>query len=286
MKFFILAGGHGKRAEPLSRFKPKPAFPLNGVPLVALLLDQLRGQGCGQGFINLYHRGADVAAAASGRSGVRFIEEMELSGSRVLREALPFFSDWLLAVNGDTYMEIPLAELRRRAEVSGSDGILLARRDDSGRYARLRCSGEDFLETTPPAPEGKEGLMYAGAALFGKGAVEKIDGDNFFISIRKHGLRFKIVPYNGIWLDIGTPASYFQANWRYMVHVSSRAANAVSPGVTISPEARVERSVLWEHARIGAGVRLSECIVTGGVELDEGSHSRQIISREGVFPLF
>ena len=61
---FILAGGLGLRAEPLSRFKPKPAFPLNGVPLVTLLLEQLRHLGCTQGFINLHHLGAQVASAA------------------------------------------------------------------------------------------------------------------------------------------------------------------------------------------------------------------------------
>jgi NDP-sugar pyrophosphorylase family protein len=288
--FFILAGGYGKRAAPLSRSKPKPAFPLGGTPLIALLLQQLRALGCAQGFINLHHLGAQVVSAVDGtpggRGGVRFVEEEQLSGSLVLRQSLPFSPDWLLAVNGDTFLEIPLAELSRRADDPGIDGVLLARRDESGSYARLRCSGDDFLESVPPgAPAGQGGMMYAGAALFRKSALEKIDEVNFFASIRRHGLRFKVIPYDGIWLDIGTPASYFQANWEYMARSSPQAFNAVSPNVRISPAAQVERSVLWEGTRIGAGVRLRECIVAGGLDVETGAYTRQIVCEDGAFPL-
>lgn len=287
MMFFILAGGYGKRAEPLSLVKPKPAFPLGGVPLLALLLEQLGGLGCGEGFVNLHHLGAQVAAAADGAGGVRFISEEKLSGSRVLRQALPFVADQgLLAVNGDTYLEIPLAEMARRAADAQVDGVLVARPDRSGRYGRLLCSGDDLLESAPPAPDGQAGLMYAGAALFKRKALALIDDDNFFASIRRHRLRFRVVRYDGIWLDIGTPASYFQANWEFMAHRAQAGDNALSPGAQISPAAQVRRSVLWENVRIGPGASLSDCIVTGGMTLDHASHCGRIITPLGMFPLF
>jgi NDP-sugar pyrophosphorylase family protein len=286
VKFFILAGGYGQRAEPLSLIKPKPAFPLGGVPLLARLLRQLRALGCRQGFINLHHLAGQVVAAAGCGAGIRFIEEKELSGSRVLRQALPFITDWLLAVNGDTFLEIPLPEMLRAASDPQVDGVLLTRRDESGRYARLRIGGSGFLESMEPGASSREGAMYAGAALFRKKALEKIDEANFFVSIRKKRLRFQTVPYDGLWLDIGTPASYFRASWEFMARFSPQRANALSAHVTISPRARVERSVLWENTRVGPGVRLSECIVTGDLDLRDASHSGQIITPMGVSPLF
>jgi mannose-1-phosphate guanylyltransferase len=287
MMFFILAGGYGKRAEPLSLLKPKPAFPLGGVPLLALLLKQLRGLGCSEGFVNLHHLGAQVVTAAGGDGGIRFISEEKLSGSRVLRQALPFIAaQGLLAVNGDTFLEIPLAEMGRRAADPQVDGVLVARPDNSGRYGRLLCSGDDLLESAPPAPAGEAGLMFAGAALFKKRALALIDEDNFFASIRRHRLRFGVVRYDGIWLDIGTPASYFRANWDFMAHRAQAGDNALSPGAEISPAARVRRSVLWENARIGPGASLFECIVAGGPALDNASHSGRIITPLGTFPLF
>ncbi len=285
MMFFILAGGYGKRAEPLSLVKPKPAFPLDGVPLLTLLLNRLRILGCAAGFVNLHHLGAQVVAAAGDGQRIRFIEETELSGSRVLTRALPFLKGELLAVNGDTFMDIPLAEMARRVRVRGVDGVLLARPDRSGRYARLLCNGDRFLDSAPPAPAGEEALMYAGAALFRKRAVARIDEVNFFASIRRQRLDFRVVPYDGVWLDVGTPSSYYQAHGDYMARRGRAGGNGLSPGVEVSPAARVQRSILWENTRVGAGVSLSSCIVTGDLVLESGDYSRQIVSRLGVFPL-
>ena len=128
--------------------------------------------------------------------------------------------------------------------------------------------------------------MYAGVALFRKRALKRIDETNFFTSIQKNRLHFKTVLYNGIWLDIGTPASYFQANWQYMAHSADPRDIAVSDSVEISRQARVERSVLWENSRLGPGVHLSECIVTGDLELDNACLCGQIISRQGISPIF
>lgn len=282
MTFFILAGGYGRRAEPLSHIKPKPAFPLGGEPLIALLLGQLRGLGCRRGFINLHHLGEQVVAAAGPAPEVRFIRERELSGSRVLARALPLSSPCLLAVNGDTYLEVPLAEMERRAADPEVDGVLLARADRSGSYARLLHEDGRFLDSAPP---GQPGWMYAGAALFKERALACVDADNFFASIRRHRLRFQVVAYGGVWLDLGTPAGYFQANWDYLAHRGLERECILSPGARVSPGATVRRSVLWEGARVGSGVALSECIVADGVTLKSGEFRRCIVSRLGVFPL-
>ncbi|MBN2347006.1 MAG: NTP transferase domain-containing protein [Candidatus Aminicenantes bacterium] len=284
MTFFILAAGYGKRAEPLSRIRPKPAFPLDGTPLVRRLLRHLRALGCRKGLINLHHLGDQVVAAAGPAAGIRFIQEEEPSGSRVLRRALPFFSEWLLVVNGDTLFEVPLAEMARRAADPQVDGVLAVRGDASGRYARLLCSGDEFLESA--APRAGPGLMYAGAALFRRRAVSRIDDGSFFSSIRRHRLRFKVVACAGAWLDVGTPASYFQANWDCMAWRGRGRENALCRRVAISSRAHVEHSVLWEGTRIGPGARLSQCIVTGDLELKDASYCGQIVSRLGVFPLF
>jgi NDP-sugar pyrophosphorylase family protein len=283
VKFFILAGGYGKRAVPLSLIKAKAVFPLNGIPLLRLLLDQLRGQQGLSGFINPFHLGAQVMRAAGTDPGVRFIFESELSGSMVLRQAIPSISQWLLVVNGDTYLEIPLPRLLECMADAKTDGALLVRADKTGEYAALRCQDGHFQDVSPPG--AAPGWMYAGVALFRKRALEWIDDVNFFTSIRRHRLRFRTVVHEGLWLDFGTPESYLDSCLAYQVHIGASAANALSPGTILSPRARVERSVLWENTRLGDHVALSECIVTGDIELDHLSRQRCIISRQGIFPL-
>jgi NDP-sugar pyrophosphorylase family protein len=283
VKFFILAGGYGKRAEPLSLIKPKAVFPLNGTPLLRLLLEQLQTQQRLEGFINPHHLGEQVVQATGHNSKIDFIYEKELSGSMVLRQALPFFSDWLLAVNGDTFLEIPLPALLEKITDPAVDGALLVRFEPSGHYASVRSKDGVFLELADSSHG--PGVMYAGVALFKKRAVEKIDDLNFFTSISKYHLHFKTVLYDGIWLDMGTPGSYLRANWAYQEHVMEQRSNALSENVKISPQARVEKTVLWENTRLGGKVSLSECIVTGNVALENISQQRRIICRQGNFPL-
>jgi len=283
MKFFVLAGGYGKRAEPLSLIKPKAVFPLNGIPLLRLLLEQLQVRLRLEGFINAHHLGEQVVQAAGHGGKVDFIYEKELSGSMVLRQALPFSFDWLLVVNGDTFLEIPLPALLQKTVDPSVDGVLLVRHDPSGNYGRVRSREGVFLDVCPPDHE--PGLMYAGVALFKKKTLEQIDDMNFFTSIRKQQLHFEIVLYDDIWLDIGTPESYLRANWAFQAHVQAKNSNSLSADVTFSPRAHVEKSVLWENTQVGENVSLSECIVTGNVMLKNISRQRCIISRQGVFPL-
>ena len=283
MKFFILAGGYGKRAEPLSLIKPKAVFPLNGIPLLRLLLQQLQARQCLEGFINLHHLGEQIVQTAGHDGKIDFIYEKELSGSMVLRQALPFFSDWLLVINGDTFLEIPLPALLKKIVDPAVDGALLVRLDLSGNYVHLRSSGDIFFDVANP--DHSPGVMYAGVALFKKRAIEKINDLNFFTSINKYHLHFKTVFYDGIWLDIGTPESYLRANWAYQAHVLEQRSNSLSENVGISPRAQVEKSVLWENTRLRDNVSLSECIVTGNVALENISQQRCIISQQGIFPL-
>ena len=283
MKFFILAGGYGKRAEPLSLIKPKAVFPLNGIPLLRLLLQQLQARQCLEGFINPHHLGEQIVQTAGHDGKIDFIYEKELSGSMVLRQALPFFSDWLLVINGDTFLEIPLPALLKKIVDPAVDGALLVRLDLSGNYVHLRSSGDIFFDVANP--DHSPGVMYAGVALFKKRAIEKINDLNFFTSINKYHLHFKTVFYDGIWLDIGTPESYLRANWAYQAHVLEQRSNSLSENVGISPRAQVEKSVLWENTRLRDNVSLSECIVTGNVALENISQQRCIISQQGIFPL-
>ena len=104
--------------------------------------------------------------------------------------------------------------------------------------------------------------MYAGAALFKKRALALIDEDNFFASIRRHRLSFRIVRYDGIWLDIGTPATYFQANWDFMAQrTPSRATMPFLPGAEVSPRRGCGAWCCRRTRASAQGASLWDCIV-------------------------
>ncbi len=280
MKFFVLAGGYGKRARPLSLEKPKPAFPLNGTPLLTLLLDLFRRQGVAEGFINLHYLAEQVTPLLGEQARIKVFYEERLSGSRVLQQALPFLDDFLLVANGDVFLDIPIRRLWAMASQPQVDGVLLVRRQTAG-YASLQIAGGTFKGTGRASPGG---WMYTGVALFRPQVVETFGAPNFFRSLEKGRFRIRVLAYRGIWLDVGTPAGYYRANFLYRKHLGLKEGNALSPRVRLDARARLERTVVWENARLGGRVRLRRCIVGGSVRLVEGAYQNRLILQRGIFP--
>ncbi|MCP5050737.1 MAG: NTP transferase domain-containing protein, partial [bacterium] len=141
--FFLLAGGYGKRARPLSSIKPKPAFPLDGTPLITIMLDQLERSGLNRGIISLHWLPDAIRQCArqEERPGVTFVYEKELSGSQILTAALDSMADedLLLVVNGDIFLEIPFQPMMEELLKDHADGILLVKENNSTEGHRYRA---------------------------------------------------------------------------------------------------------------------------------------------------
>jgi len=308
LKFFILAGGYGKRAQPLSLVKPKPVFPLEGTPLLQIMLKQLTEKGLGEGFINLHHLPGAIrqcVEAMPGKPAIQFLFEEELSGSMILKGALPGMAenDVLLVVNGDIFLDIPVEDmLRRIGDDNDTDGILLVRRnkEKDARYTAILTGGDGGREAQRVQSKGRVGdemftgkkihdgggggsiggsLMFTGVSLFKKKVIRAITDINFFDSLERHRLRIKVWVYDGIWLDIGDPPSYMGANFAYKGYVKARGrdSNSLSANVTISADSMVEHSIIWENTRIKNRCVIKNCIVTGNISLDHVHCENQVI---------
>lgn len=288
MYFFILAGGYGHRSRPLSLYKPKPLFPLNGTPLLGIMLTQLREKGLIKGLINLHYLGHDIKRYAGQIPGLQlsYLEEPELSGSRILRDSLPFIDDTLLVVNGDVLLDIPLFEMRQRLSASSADGVLVLRESQTPGYSVIRVAGDRFLgvDTQGNTQPGKS-LMYTGAALFTRRVIERIEDTSFFDSLSRSNFNIKTVIYPGLWLDIGLPRLYFEADRQYRANQGFTSGNSLSGGVSIAPGSQVHDAIIWENTVIGPGCTISRSIVTGQLTLENTHYQGKIITPGGIFDL-
>ncbi|NIM18466.1 MAG: NTP transferase domain-containing protein [Candidatus Aminicenantes bacterium] len=303
LKFFILAGGYGKRAQPLSLIKPKPVFPLDGTPLLQIMLKQLQEKGLREGFINLHHLPEALRQCAETmpeRPLIQFLYEEELTGSRILKGALPAMAedDVLLVVNGDIFLEIPVEEmLRQVVDNNDTDGILLVRRNKEmeARYKAVLTGGKPQrgsitggniftgrkIHDHSDSESISESLMYTGVSLFKKKVIQAIADINFFDSLERHKYRIKVLSYDGIWLDIGDPQSYVATNFAYKSYVKANSgdSNSVSENVIISSDSMVEHSIIWENTEIKNESVIKNCIVTGNISLDHVRCQDQIIHK-------
>jgi NDP-sugar pyrophosphorylase family protein len=67
--------------------------------------------------------------------------------------------------------------------------------------------------------------------------------------------------------DIGTPADCLATS---LALADEEGSHLVSPGARVAPSAAVERSALWDDVSVGAGARLTECIVADGAQIPAG----------------
>lgn len=288
MTFFVLAGGYGKRAQPLSLVKPKPVFPLHGTPLIDILLRGLENAGFAEGFINLHYKPEILRQSIGCHPGlsITHLYETVLSGSKILTGALDRMGEFLLVMNGDVFLEIseiPFERMLSEVMETGSDGALLLRKKDDPSYTSV-ISENGFFKYTASGLDGDHGsFMYTGVALLGKTVVEKIDDINFFKTLAAHPFKIRTFVYDGPWMDIGTPRLYFEANAGYKRYMGiDEGDNSLSENVTISSGSSVTRCIAWENTKITGRSSLSDCIIAGGLELHDSVYSKKIIySRDG-----
>ena len=300
--YFLLAGGLGTRTKPLSQIKPKPAFPLGGKPLIDIMLSQIKRFDLDEGVVNLHWLPESVVEAIEpgNRPGIHFTWEEELSGSRILTDALEYMEDddLLLVVNGDIFLDIPFNEMKEKLLKEGSDGILLVRQNNDPNYRKLLVSNNRFQGRGPIPGTGNTGdltgsttlynktiyniYMYTGVALLRKKVIHRIDYINFFDALEAHpDLNISILPHQGIWLDIGDPRTYMEADRSYKKHIGSSKQNSLSNDVHISKDSKVSGCIVWERTRIERGSVINGCIITGDVKLENAKHENQIIFADG-----
>ncbi|MEN8222699.1 MAG: NDP-sugar synthase [Acidobacteriota bacterium] len=280
--FFILAGGFGKRAEPLTSRLPKPLFPLNGKPLLDLLAEQMNSAGLKKGFINVHHLAPLIMELPLTGLDVTFIEEERLSGNRILSECGNRTVNDLLVINGDTFLDIPFDTLKEKIHRESFDGVILVRKKD-GIYSSIISDRDIFIRRDKDP--GASDLMYTGVSIFRNNFLSELHEENLFDSLEISQARIGVIEYNGLWLDLGTPETYFLSDRDYREHKSIPRGNSLSKGVSISGGAKVVNSIIWPDTKISGNAVISDSIVTGGLTIDSGVYDKKIISENGVTDL-
>ncbi len=280
MIFFILAGGYGERARPLSLIKPKPIFPVNGKPLIRIMLKQLKDIGLKNGLINLHYMPEKIRENIKSGSEINFIYERELSGSKIIKKSSQYMKDLILIINGDIFLKIPLKDMLKK--ISNSDGVLLVKKHTLG-YSSVEVNKDNFVGTDK---ENKKSLfMYTGVAILRKNVIEKINDFSFLDTLKKHNFKIKILEYSALWLDLGKPKLYFESNFKYKEYINDLAQNSLSNNVTISKDSIVKKSIVWENSIIDNESKISNCIITSNIKLSNINYRNKIITKNKVYDL-
>lgn len=236
----VLAAGLGTRLMPLTSLLPKALCPVGNTPLLDRALQRLHEVGFEGGdavAVNACPHAESMVAAVGGRATISVERPAPLGSAGTLGS----LRGWLdgraaLVTNADAYLDLGFPDL-----LDGWDGerVRLLVVDDPARgdFGRWRFAGCSLLPWRVLAQ-----LRPRFSSLYETTWRPALDS----------GLA-DLVPYEGTFVDCGTPSDYLAAN----LHASG-GASVIGPGAVI--EGDVLRSVVWPGARVRPGERLVEAI--------------------------
>lgn len=230
----ILAAGLGTRLRPLTDTTPKPLLPVGGIPLLGRIARSLVAAGAHRLIINTHHHADQIEAYVRSQDGfgvdVRFSNEPDkpLDTGGGLWEArdhfrgeAPFFLH-----NGDILTDAPLEALYAAHRDGDALATLAVRPPSEQRYLVFddagligfspRGGGAERLVRDPVGPLQRwdfAGIHVIEPRIFG--LIEERDAFSIidvYLRLSKAGTAIRPFPFDGIWLDIGTPERLGEAD--------------------------------------------------------------------------
>jgi NDP-sugar pyrophosphorylase family protein len=276
----ILTAGFGTRLRPLSYERAKGALPVAGEPLVRRILRWLAGAGVTEAVLNLHHLPHTLTAVVGDGSDlgvrVRYSWETPVLGSAGgPKRALPLLdSDRFLIVNGDTLTDLDIVPLLAEHDRSGAlVTMAVVENERPDKYSGLAVAGDGSVTGVVKRGAPEPSHHFFGVQVAEARAFESVPADvpwetvgalyPALIAARPGSVRaFRA---DATYLDIGTPADYLESS----LQIADREGDAPTVGrrALIAPDARVERSILWDDVVIEAGALLQECVVADGVRV-------------------
>jgi NDP-sugar pyrophosphorylase family protein len=323
MKAMVLAAGLGLRLRPLTVYWAKPALPVLGRPIIDYTMNLLEKAEIRDVVVNLHHQPKTITRALEYSTArgfqVHFSEEAEILGTAGgLKNVESMLSEeTFVLINGDTLVDVDLADLIRFHRKWGGEATMLVRPKPTGSdYTAFGLDQNSRIVSVGGEPSRP--LMFAGVWVLEPSVFERIPAGGF------SGLEVELIPSlmkdmavygyakDVAWFDIGTPRRYLKA----CLHVARRGlfretwqvkplypgslalgGTGVSVGrqvrflgesvmgtnCSIGEGAKIQKSVLWDDVVVGEGAVVRNSIISNGVILPPESQTEDkvVIKAEG-----
>lgn len=223
MDAVILAGGLGTRLAATVPHLPKALAPIQGVPFLQLLFEQLaKSQIISKVVLALGYKADAIEHFLSTQSHpfqiALSIESSPLgTGGAVLHALNQTKTDTLLVLNGDSYFDLSLASFLAFHQMKQAPASIASREmEDVSRYGAIEMDAQQrvisFFEKSPLLKRGwiNGGLYLIQRDLLSPFPPASYSLENDFLpEFVKKGLF--AYPDAGTFIDIGTQSSYFEA---------------------------------------------------------------------------
>lgn len=218
----VLAGGKGTRLQSVVKDLPKPMAPIGKIPFLIVLLNHLHQKGINEFILSVGYKKEiimDYIKLDDYPYTISFSEEDEALGTGgAISQALQHInSDYVLAVNGDTFFDIDLLDfVNQSMKMDFACSIALHRINQGNRYGEVIIDDKSIIKFTEKKPV-TDGLINGGIYLLNTTKfTQKSLGTSFSFEtdyLEKHVNEGEFIGFEqkGYFIDIGIPEDYRKA---------------------------------------------------------------------------
>ena len=222
MKAVILAGGKGTRLSPYTKILPKPLMPIGEMPVLEVLIHQLKNQGVDEIILTVGHL-AEIMRAFFGDGSqfglkIRYSYEDHPLGTAGPLALVDGLDDTFLVLNGDVLTDLNFADLIDFHKKQGAMAtIAMHQRQVKIDLGVILCNGGPKVVGYIEKPT-YDYQVSMGIYVFEPALLKFIEKDRYLdfpnLVHKLLGGAEKVVGYlfDGYWQDLGRPDDYEQAS--------------------------------------------------------------------------
>jgi NDP-sugar pyrophosphorylase family protein len=295
MKAMILAAGFGTRLFPLTIDRTKPAIPFLGKPLVGYVAEYIARFGIKDIVVNLHHQPQSVMDALGDGTafGVHIdytVEQPEILGTAgALDNARHLLEeDTFLIVNGKIITDIDISAAVETHKRSGALATMVLLQNHKREKFTVVETRDEFVtgfgDFAKPVSEEEirdtehepfTPLMFTGIHILEprvfdyipKGIYSDIVPTFYNPAIAK-GEKIAAHVSEGNWFELSTIPRYLDISLAMMNGADVHSGADCS----ISGDAAVRDSVIWDRVSVAPGASLYRTIIADGVEIASDEH--------------
>ena len=218
----IMAGGEGKRLRPLTKNCPKPMLPVQGKPVLEILLDRCKNAGFRQFYFAVNYLKQQIIDhfGDGSRWGVdiQYLQETQPLGTAGALSLLPKIpEDPLLVLNGDVLTQVPFPALLRFHQENRAVATLCVREHETViPFGVVKTEGTRMvaLEEKPTLAHYVNAGVYILSSQVWKhlNREKACDMPELLESLQQSNQPIQVFPIHEYWLDVGHPETMERAH--------------------------------------------------------------------------
>jgi len=221
MRAILQAGGVGSRLRPYTITVPKPLMPVSDMPILEVVMRQLARKGFRDITITVGHLAHLIEAFFGNGSkfgvNIDYVVEDKPLGTVGAASVVEGLAEPFLVMNGDLLTDIDYGEFMRDHVASGAPmSVGVYRKEIPISLGVIEFDG-DFHVTSFAEKPVKKYWVSMGVYAMNTGMLEHIPAgeycgfDTLMERVIREKLPVRVVPFDGIWLDIGRHEDYEDA---------------------------------------------------------------------------